>query len=261
MTFEQIVVEKLSAFDPTLKAARKGASAAVASGKMLVDGEIKSIPKKLAEAEDELSRALDGIRAFRQEWPETGIEDYYGSENYINELISSLEELGVDVHQLDDVMYVYPALVRLDTNSLSVRIDKKLQPKVRPSALAKILRDIQSRPSKFPTGRFLTSIFRVYKALGSRNLRKGEEWAGKSMYLKEIYEMLSAAPGSDYTEQEFVRDIYLLDASGEELEVRGYMATLEASSGTRDEKKTLSIITRDGQKRLYCTIRFDLAAR
>ena len=81
------------------------------------------------------------------------------------------------------------------------------------------------------------------------------------MFLKDICEMMSAAPGSDYTEQEFVLDIYLLDASGDDLEVRGHLAVLEASSGTRDERKTLSIITRDGQKRLYSTIRFDPVAR
>ncbi len=79
--------------------------------------------------------------------------------------------------------------------------------------------------------------------------------------LKDIYEMMSAAPGSDYTEQEFVRDIYLLDASGDDPEVRGHVASLEASGGTRDERKTLYIITRDGQKRLYSTIRFDQVAR
>jgi hypothetical protein len=75
--------------------------------------------------------------------------------------------------------------------------------------------------------------------------------------LRDIYEIMASAPGSDYTEQEFVRDIYLLDASGETLEVRGHQAVLEASSSTRDERKTMSIITRDGQKRLYCTIRFN----
>jgi len=43
--------------------------------------------------------------------------------------------------------------------------------------------------------------------------------------------------------------------------VSGYIATLEASSATRDTAKTLSIITRDGQRRLYCAIRFDHIAR
>ncbi len=261
MTFEHVVTDNLAALEPAVKAARKGASAAIASGKMLTDGEIKSIPRKLAEAEEELARALEGIRAFKEEWAGFGLDEYFGSDAYLAELVSCLEELGVDVHQLDEVLYVYPALVRLDANTQAVRIDKKQEPRLRPRTLARILRDVQNRPSKFPAGRFLTSLFKVYRALGSHNLKKGEQWAGHSMYLRDIYEMLSSAPGSEYTEQEFVRDIYLLDASGEDLEVRGHLAVFEASSGTRDEKKTLSIITRDGQKRLYCSIRFDAAAR
>jgi hypothetical protein len=259
MSFEQVVVDSLAGLEPAIKSAKKGAAAASASGKMLGDGEIKNINKKLAEAEEELARALEGVRAFREQWEASEVNDYFGSEEYMNELLSFLEDSGVDVHRLGDVLYVYPALIRLD--SQAVRIDKKLDSRVRPRTLAKTLRDIQNRPSKFPAGRFLASLFKVYKALGSRNLKKGEEWAGKSMFLKDIYEMMSAAPGSDYTEQEFVRDIYLLDASGEELEVRGHLASLEASSTTRDEKKTLSIITRDGQKRLYSTIRFNPIAR
>lgn len=257
MTFERVVTDSAEALEPVVKSARKGASAAVASAKMLGDGEIRNIARKLAEAEEELARALEAVRAFGEQWAGSGLSDYFGSEDYIAELTSSLEELGVDAHRLDDVLYVYPALVRLDPGAQAVRIDKKQEPRVRPRTLARILRDIQNRPTRFPAGRFLASLFRVHKALGTQNLRKGEQWVGKSMYLRDIYEMLSSAPGSDYTEQEFVRDIYLLDASGEELEVRGHVAVLEASSSTRDERKTLSIITRDGQKRLYCTIRFE----
>lgn len=179
----------------------------------------------------------------------------------MDELLTCLEEAGVDAHRVADVLYVYPALVRFDPSSQTVRIDKKLEARVRPQTLAGIPKNIQNRPRKFPASRFLASLFKVYKALGSRNLKRGDEWAGRSMFLRDIYEMMSAAPGSDYTEQEFVRDIYLLDASGDELEVRGHLAVMEASSGTRDDKKTLSIITRDGQKRLYSTIRFDSVAR
>lgn len=172
-----------------------------------------------------------------------------------------MRDAGVDVHRVADVLYVYPALLRLDNNFQAARVDKRLELRIRPRALTAILKNTQNRPSKFPTGKFLSSLFKVYKALGSRNLKRGEGWAGKSILLKDIYEMMSAAPGSDYTEQEFVRDIYLLDASGDDLDVRGYVAVLEASSGTRDERKTLSIITRDGQKRLYCAIRFDSVTR
>jgi hypothetical protein len=261
MRFEQVIVDSLAVLEPAVKAAKKGGAAAGASLRMLSDGEIKSLGRKLAEAEEELASAIEQIHAFRQSWSESNIAEYFATEEYMGELLASLDDAGVDAHRVADVLYVYPALVRFDPSSQTSRIDKKLEPRIRPRTLAGILRNTQNRPSKFPASRFLTSLFKVYKALGSRNLSRGDRWAGRSMFLKDIYEMMSAAPGSDYTEQEFVRDIYLLDASGEELEVRGHLAVLEASTGTRDERKTLSIITRDGRKRLYSTIRFDEAAR
>lgn len=61
MHFEDTVVESLAAIEPAIKAARKGAAAANASGKMLGGGEIKNLTKKLFEAEEELGRAAEGI--------------------------------------------------------------------------------------------------------------------------------------------------------------------------------------------------------
>ncbi|MBI2844778.1 MAG: hypothetical protein HYX78_15400 [Armatimonadetes bacterium] len=257
MRFEDTVTAGVGEMEPVLRAAKKGASAASACSKMIESGEIKNIARKLGEAEQELTRAVEGIREFRGKWESSEIGDYFGSDDYMAELKVLLDELGVDYHTLGDVLYVYPALVRLDPNSNVVRIDKKAEVRVRPRALAGILQAVQNRPTRFPAGRFLGSLFKVYKALATSNLKRNEPWAGKSLYLRDIYEVIAAAPGSDYSEQEFVRDIYLLDASGESLEVRGHVAVLEASSSTRDERKTMSIITRDGQRRLYCTIRFN----
>jgi hypothetical protein len=261
MSFEQTASERIAQFDPIARAARKGSGAVLKAGKMLADGDIRSISKRLSEAEEELFRAAEGIRGFWAEWDEARLEEYFGSEEYISELIACLDEQGIDQHRVGDVLYVYPVLVRFDVNARTVRIDKKIETRVRPQVLAGILSDIQNRPTRFPTGRFLNSLFRVYKALGSHNLPRTGDWAGKSMFLRDIYEMLSASPGSDYSEQEFVRDIYLLDASGEPLEVRGYIASFQQSSGTKDDRRTMSIITRDGQRRLYCSIRFDPIAR
>lgn len=257
MTFEEMIAESASLFDPVQKSARKGAAAATAAGKMVDGGDIRGISRKLDEAEDELSRAVEGVQEFRINWEQHGFDERFASEEYIEELFRYLDDAKVDYHRMDDVIYIYPALLRIDPAGKSVRIDKKSEVRVRPQVLAHMLRDIQNKPNRFPAGQFLRALFKVYKSLASRNLKKSEPWAGKSILLRDIYEMLSAMPGANYTEQEFARDIYLLDASGVELEVAGHLAKLEASSGTRDEKKTLAIVTRDGRRRLYCTIRFD----
>jgi len=257
MTFEEEIAVCRSFLEPTLKSAKRGAAAAATASKMLTDGDIKSISKRLDEAELELSRAAQGFREFRDRWLDSGVHDYFGSQEYFAELLESLEQAQVDCHRLDQVLYVYPALVRVDPEGKAVRIDKKSFVTVHPRKIAGILHDLQNRPSRFPAARFLRSLFKVYKALASSNLKRSERWVGKSLYLRDIYNVMSATPGSGYSEQEFVRDVYLLDSCGEPLEVPGHVATLQASSGTRDASKTLSIITREGQRRLYCTIRFD----
>jgi hypothetical protein len=260
MTFEEMIAESVAVFDPVQKSARKGAAAATSAGKMVDGGDIRNISKKLDEAEGELLRALEGLREFKEKWEQHGFDDYFASEEYVEELAHCLDEVNVDHHSMDDVIYIYPVLLRLDPAARSVRIDKKNEVRVRPQVLARTLRDIQNKPNRFPAGQFLRALFKVYKSLASANLKKSEPWTGKSILLRDIYEMLSAMPGANYSEQEFARDLYLLDGSGATLEIAGCLASLEASSGTRDDKKTLSIVTRDGQRRLYCTIRFDSIA-
>lgn len=261
MTFEEGLEQHLEALDTVLKSAKKGAAAAARAHKMLDDGDIGGLTMRLEEAEQELSRAAQGLREFKKQWDNSRIHDYFGSPEYLDELEGCLKEAGVAVYRLDDVLYVYPAIVRIDVKNKTVRIDKKSHATTRPSKLSQMLSDLQNRPSRFRTDRFLSSLFKIYKALASSNLRRSEPWAGKSLYLKDIYNVMSATPGCDYSEQEFARDIYLLDASGESLEVSGHVASFQASSGTRQSSKTFSTITRDGQKKLYCTIRFDPVGR
>lgn len=257
MSFESIIEEHFPRLEQAKKVVQKSSSDTNASLKMLGEGNIKGLPRKLSDAVENLERALELLKSFSQDWPQAGMEGLFASEEYLQELTDRLNEQEVDAHRLNDVLYVYPALVRRESSALGMRIDKKLEAGVRPGVLAASLRRLQNAPSRFPVARFLTSLFRIYKALNSQNLPKCEVWTGKVVYLRDIYEMISAAPGSDYTEQEFVRDIYLLDSAGEDLIVRGHQASLVASSSTRDEKKLLSIITRDGERKLYCGIRFD----
>ncbi|MGB9618984.1 MAG: hypothetical protein ACPL7K_01070 [Armatimonadota bacterium] len=256
MRFEEEIEQCVEILTPSVDSALKSAREGKTALKMLQDGDLKGVSKRLDEVESCLSDALEGLRRFRDRWLNSGIHDYFGSDEYLEELESLLKGARVDCHRLDEAFYVYPAIVRVDRDAKTVRIDKKSYSTVRPSKLTEILQDLQNCPGR-PRAKFLRSLFNVYKKLASSNLKRSERWEGKLIYLKDIYSMMSSAPDSDYSEQEFVRDLYLLDASGEPLEVSGHIATFQASSGRRNAAKTLSIITRDGQRKVYCTIRFD----
>lgn len=261
MTFEEVIQDSLPQTDQILKASKKGTSAVAACCKHLAEGDLRSLARRLEDAEEFLQLAAKQIASFRKSWQGDELSEYFGTEGYLEELFGYLREYQVNFHLNGEVLYVYPVLVRFDKEKTALKVNRKADPRVGPQMLARRLKDLQDRPSKFPVSRFLRSLFRVYKALASANLKRSEPWAGRSLPLRDIYNLLSASPGNEYSEQEFVRDLYLLDSSGEPLEVGDYVATLQASSGTRDEKKTMSIITRDGQRKLYCSIRFDPIAR
>jgi len=256
-SFEQIVTEGLERLDRPLKAARKGAEATAASFRMLNTGEIKNLPKKLAEAGEALSTAAEEIKTFQQWWDHRNVEDCLSSPRYLGELAECLARENVEYHQVADVLYVWPTLVRVDANAKAVKLGKKREPRIRPMTLARCLKKMQERPDK-PSMAFLRKLFRAYKLLCRRNRRPSEAWAGQPVFLRDICEVISLGADSTYSEQEFAWDVYRLEASGERPQVDGYIAQFGGSSATRDARRTLEVVGRDGQKRVYCTVRFDL---
>lgn len=178
MTFEQVVIDALAELASVLKAAEKRKTSASALHRMLDSGNIRDIEKKLTEAEEELSKALEGIRAFKELWQKNGLDGYFGSPEYTTELTECLDESGVDYHQVGNAFYVYLALVRLEQDSKEVRIDKKTEPRLRPKTLAKILYDIQNRPSKFRQADFCAPFSRCIKHWLQQILRSRKHgWA------------------------------------------------------------------------------------
>ena len=69
--------------------------------------------------------------------------------------------------------------------------------------------------------------------------------------------MLTVLPGQSaaYSQQEFARDIYLLDESGVDRTKDGLRMTLPASSGARTSS-TLATVMRNGELKIYYGIAF-----
>ena len=68
---------------------------------------------------------------------------------------------------------------------------------------------------------------------------------------------MTILPGQSavYSQQEFVRDVYLLDESGVDCTRDGLQMTLPASSGARTTS-TLVTVMRDGDVKIYYGIEF-----
>jgi hypothetical protein len=79
--------------------------------------------------------------------------------------------------------------------------------------------------------------------------------------LRDIYEALTLLPGSarDYSLDDFVMDVYRLDLSGPHVTRANHRFDLPASTSTRGGRG-IRFATKDGDEKLYSTIRFQTAS-
>jgi hypothetical protein len=104
---------------------------------------------------------------------------------------------------------------------------------------------------------FLESLYLAYEALAGRQHQQLPE-TGRVERLLDIYNLFVLLPGQrrEYSQQEFARDIYLLDQSGVTTTRRGQRLTFEAAAGTRARTGLLRVVTQSGAEKIYQGIAF-----
>ena len=175
---------------------------------------------------------------------------------FIPELLEAAERAGVRLFERDGVIFSYPVLVRVEPELTAVRIDKALDPTLRPAALAATLKKLQARDPKARPERFVETLFQAYELLRAR-ANVGEAYI--DVPLVEMYDVLTLMPGSEreYTLLDFTRDIYFLDTSDVRETRKGFQVSFPASTATREKRaKLLPFVDRNGGEKLYATIKF-----
>ncbi len=174
---------------------------------------------------------------------------------YLDELRAQAAQDGVALYERDGVLFCYPVLVRLEPETLAVRVDKKLDFAIHPKVLAARLKKEQAKEPKTRPEQFLESLFLAYKLV-----RDGEyQSAPVAVPLKRVYDTLTLRPGSEkeYSVLDFTREVYLLDRSGVTQTRKGMRMTLTASTASRERQgDLLKFVTRDGHEKLYAGIKF-----
>jgi hypothetical protein len=151
---------------------------------------------------------------------------------------------------MDGRLYSYPNIVRVEPRDLAVRIGKRRHTGVRPHHVGKLLKTAQAKPQQGNLQPVLQAIERAYL-----HLTKGE--LGRAVHLRQIHELLTLLPGSarDYSLDDFVMDVYQLDLSGPHVTRDKRRFDLPASTSTRGGRG-IRFATREGEEKLYSTIRF-----
>jgi hypothetical protein len=172
---------------------------------------------------------------------------------FLTELIEAAEKAGVRLSERDGTIFSYPVLVTREPQLAAIRVDKRLDPNIRPETVAALLKKAQSKEPKSQPARFIETLFEAYEYV--RAHRKIPAYI--DLPLTRIYHVLSLSPGSDYTLLDFTRDLYFLDASPVEETRRGFRLSFTASTVSRERSaRVLTFVDRDGFAKDYAAIKF-----
>jgi hypothetical protein len=246
--------------DGAIKAARTVMSALRRYHKAAQQGQLRELRAATEAAKRTLQTLDQEVANVAESW-DFDEEAYLQGDGFVGELIAAGNQAGLHISVQDNRLYSYPSLIRVLPGDRAVLIDKARERRLRPSVLAGLLRDRQKRPPRFKAGDFLNALHDAYKiAITQHGTRL---MAGSPVPLLDLYELFTLQPGAtrEYSRQEFTRDVYLLDQSGEMTTKSGARVEFHASTGTKLRRGTLSIVTQDGREKRYYAISFAPAAR
>lgn len=218
-------------------------------------GDLKEIKKGVDFIEQAINALKQQFVNTKEGWDLD--EESYLREGFVKELLQTGSEAGLPIFEQDDKLFCYPVLLKVVPQERAVLIDKVRERKIRPSVLINLLKKIQTKPVRFKPDIFLEALFEAYsKVVGFRG--GNEIISGQVVPLIELYSLFTLLPGQarDYTKQEYVRDIYLLDQSGVTKTKGEYYVSFPASTATKSSSKTIIIVTRQGQEKKYYGISF-----
>lgn len=182
---------------------------------------------------------------------------YLAGKAFRQELLSTAQQMGVNLYEHDEFLFSYPVLLKILHEERVVSIDRMRESRLRPSVLVKRLKEVQNKPLRFKPKTFLEMLYTAYAIVVAG---RGKHLIGKGTVipLLELYQLLTLLPwqASEYTRQEFGRDVYLLDKSGTIATKNHYRANFHASTGVRDVSKTLTVIAQGGREKTYYGISF-----
>lgn len=221
-------------------------------------GNLRDLRTTIATAEQALDALQQQVEVVKEGW-DFDEQAYFANGAFAQELLATAQRMHVQLFEQDELLYSYPSLIRVLPNDRAVTIDKQRERRLRPSVLVAHLKDLQQRPARFKAADFLEALYSAYKIKVVADKGKEGLENGDVVRLRDLYTVLTLLPGQsrEYTLQEFARDFYLLDQSGENQTKDGLNMYPTASTATRGTKAgTLRVITQRGEEKLYFGLGF-----
>lgn len=184
--------------------------------------------------------------------------------SYLAELMAEAKTQGVTLIERDGRLTAFPLLLKLEPRMAGVRIGRKLERRLRPSLVVKLLQAAQ-RAEGFNAARFLSRLFAGYAYLApvaQPGWKPDARGAGPVVPLNDIYAVLTLLPAaaSDYTREEFGVDLLRLDRAPDTRTSLGHAFTLPASTGSKGRDR-LTVYDERGAEHVFVGIRFTREAQ
>lgn len=204
--------ESLRALDARLERVQKlgrAVAAAIARARSAVKtGRAAEIPKGLAAIGQRIAEADAAAEDLAEQW-NFDTAAYLSDGRFLGDLKAAAREQGLSMVESDGRIYCFPLLLRIEPRDMAVKIGRRLERRIRPSELARLLVRAQKRPQRFREEQFLELLYRTWRRLVGAGWQGNRQ--GPVVALSDIHDTLTLLPGADYPSTEFARDLLLLD--------------------------------------------------
>ena len=252
-TFEQACTDAERASAEAFRATSQVAKVARQLNRAASVGDLGQIRRLVDRLGSTMAAARQEVANAQASWPYTTDEESaYFRDGYEAELLKAASAAGLQMFKMDDRLISFPSIVRIASAERAVVVNRKRVSTVRPSVLARILKESQGKKPRFSSEKFLEALHEAYR------LFVPSDEKGKTIALSKIYQCLTLLPGAglDYGKSDFARDLFLLDRSGVHSTRSGSRLSLPASTGTRQAKDTFQFVTPEGETVVYYGLRF-----
>jgi len=220
-------------------------------------GDLAGLHKALDGQRDAARAAHADASGLAQSWPMSAQDEqaYFESGGFVREVLERARAERLNVEDVDGVLMAYPSVVRVDASRRVVTIDRKVFRNVRPSALVAHLVALQRKPVRTKPSQFLEALHAAWEY--ARHRSAAGRPPADDVRVRDVWAVLTVAPGAarEYTQQEFGRDLYLLERSGVRDTRSGARVHFSRSTGTKSPG-AITVVGEDGSPVVYSSIGF-----
>ncbi len=258
----QTIESQIAALDHELEEAERHAKSTLgrirALRKRASSGDIAGLAAQLEQvpaAAEQVATAAKAARGLLTYDTGTALAD--GS--YLAELMAEAHAQSVTLIERDGRLTAFPLLLKLEPRAGAIRIGRKLERRLRPAVVVKLLGKAQAA-ARFDAKGFVNQLFRAYTylaPLAQPGWKPASGGHGPVVALDDVFELMTMHPAAaaEQTREGFACDLLRLDRAPDTQTSSGHRFSLPASTGSKGRNR-LTVFDERGEERIYVGLRF-----